>query len=1157
MLSRFAFRSAAAKRSVTLHKNKQQLRHCGLLAAVDNIWTATAGPSTSPLLSNPDVLHTATSRLQHRGPDGRQIVFGSMERDNAGRFALGHQRLAIVDPNSTAANMPFQLDFPSVNTKVHLVANGEIYNHDHMYVHWLEREHAWKEPRLSHSDCEVLAHTMACVGPEEAVKHWDGMFAVTAIIQDTQTGKSRLFAARDPVGIKPLYYAQTVDGKAFVLASELKALVDFVDPSTVKAIPPGHYWTPETGLVRYHEPEWNFGDSIAFRPWEQQQQPSKEEVHEAFRAAVSKRMMADVEYGFFLSGGVDSCIVGHQLLPLYRDTFDGGEVRPIPTFTVGMADSPDLMAALAMVDALNADSHVIDHRPRIFTANEVFDLIPKIIYHMETYEAELIRSAIPNWLLAERAGADVKMVLTGEGADELFAGYLYFMDAETPDQVQTELRRLYNKLGDINLHRTDRMTMAHSLEARVPFLDTKFTELVMSLNPALKVVDRDAVAKNAPGREKTYLRQLFEEPNRNGHSIPHAVLWRAKAMQCEGVGEDWVSQLQQRVSALVTDAEMDAAPTTYPLNTPHTKEELYYRRVFEESFPQMAHVVNPWEGGCRAAGASWESAAYTREGLANTDMLTHAFQQKAGVRSFSTFTGPMNNSPQRRSFSTAVHPVFTESIENARKAGFTDFEAMLTSGGDDRSLIQPAIGTNKYHATPVPMGAGSIVRSSCTCNNPTEAGYAASQRLYETEFKDKSQVEIKTNLARIFSSQRERLAKALGLPAGTQVILVPSGSDAEYFPVAIQRALHQEKKKLLNIITQFHEIGAGSSVAAGGNYFSTHAPLVGKLPDPTAPLPGFDSGISEISIRARETDGTVIDSVAESKAIAGQHADSLVISHGVFGGKTGLRDAQMPASSGDFTSMGVVDACQGRFSQAELEGWLANGSVVLFTGSKFYQAPPFCGAVLIPKNLCDKLSTTSAPSNDILTGLSAFVTDLELPECLESWKSGLATEDKSNIGLALRWEAALQGMEALSKVSDQERVQAVDEWANNVKGMVSEEAMLDPWCVERSIVSIRLKNTDGGWRSMSELRDVYRYMSLDLSKMGNSPEEQEILGCCCSLGQPVNVSDSHAILRIALGAESLTNFVQNPDRTLEQDRIVIRKLELVAEDFEALQQLDI
>lgn len=303
----------------------------------------------------------------------------------------------------------------------------------------------------------------------------------------------------------------------------------------------------------------------------------------------------------------------------------------------------------------------------------------------------------------------------------MFAGYLYFMDAKTPRQIQNELRRIYNMLGDINLHRTDRMTMAHSLEARVPFLDTKFTELTMSVDPTVKIVDRDAVANNAEGREKTYLRKLFEGPNANGDIIPHAVLWRAKAMQCEGVGEDWVSMLQKKVAAEVSDAEMDNAAAYYPLNTPHTKEELYYRRIFEEHYSGMAHVINPWEGGCRAGGASWESDSYTREGLGNTDLLTHAFQSKSGqTAAFSTSTG------QKRSFSSvAAYADTDEAVQSAKDSGFDMFESYLTQGSDDRSMILPGAGTNKYHCKPQPIAKNEIFRGSCTCNTPTESGVSS------------------------------------------------------------------------------------------------------------------------------------------------------------------------------------------------------------------------------------------------------------------------------------------------------------------------------------------------------------------------------------------------------------------------------------------------
>lgn len=346
------------------------------------------------------------------------------------------------------------------------------------------------------------------------------------------------------------------------------------------------------------------------------------------------------------------------------------------------------------------------------------------------------------------------------------------MDAQTPRQIQNELRRIYNMLGDINLHRTDRMTMAHSLEARVPFLDTKFTELIMSVDPAVKIVDRDAVANNAEGREKTFLRKLFEEPNANGDTIPHAVLWRAKAMQCEGVGEDWVSMLQRKVAAEVSDAEMDNAAALYPLNTPHTKEELYYRRIFEEHYAGMAHVVNPWEGGCRAGGAAWQSDSYTREGLANTNMLTHAFQNKSQGAAFSTQAGA------KRSFSSvAAYAASDEAIQSAQESGYNMFESYLTQGSDDRSMINTSTGTNKYHTKPQPIAKNEIFRGSCTCNTPTENGYNAAMKLFEEKLASKdTQEEVEDALNDIFENQRQRIASALELPEGVEVALCPSGA---------------------------------------------------------------------------------------------------------------------------------------------------------------------------------------------------------------------------------------------------------------------------------------------------------------------------------------------------------------------------------------------
>lgn len=244
-------------------------RRCGLLAAVDNIWSPTySGPSKAPILTDEYTLRSATGTMIHRGPDGRHTARGNLASGNssssaaaAPQWVMGHQRLAIVDPDSHKADMPFLLTFGKGTPdekNLKLAANGEIYNHKILYDD-IVNNHGWKEERISASDCEVIAHACAALGPEEAVKHLDGMFAFCLFEEGKADGSrpATAFAARDPVGIKPLYYGTTDDG-AYVFASELKALVGHIVPSTVQAVPPGHYWTPQTGLVRYHSPEWNF-----------------------------------------------------------------------------------------------------------------------------------------------------------------------------------------------------------------------------------------------------------------------------------------------------------------------------------------------------------------------------------------------------------------------------------------------------------------------------------------------------------------------------------------------------------------------------------------------------------------------------------------------------------------------------------------------------------------------------------------------------------------------------------------------------------------------------------------------------------------------------------------------------------------------------------
>jgi len=573
----------------------------------------------------------------------------------------------------------------------------------------------------------------------------------------------------------------------------------------------------------------------------------------------------------------------------------------------------------------------------------------------------------------------------------------------------------------------------------------------------------------------------------------------------------------------------------------------------------------------KSFACSFDRTSFAQKSFVNCIFHKQAQQYTNAITTVASIAPQLN---KKRFFSTApatasTELIFGEAIADAQQLGYTEFESLLTAGGDDRSMLKLNTGANKYHCKPKPIESGQIFRGSCTCNVPTDRGYQAAQKLHERLLEKGASDNL---LNDVFENQRHRIAKALELPEGVEVVICPSGSDAEYVPIAIARAIQAEPSKILNIVTQLKEIGAGSAPASGGEYFSTHAPLMGKIPDGVTGLEGFeDEYVTEISIPARERDGSVVDASKTATELANKaKADGQYpITHGVFGGKTGMMDGKMPGSeNAGETSMGVVDACQGRFALEELHSWLEQDSVVLFTGSKFYQAPPFCGAILIPKRIAEKLKNGPPPTPSTMygkSGLGGFVTDKELPECMESWKSSLINDNErvtsptNNVGLALRWEAGLAGMEALSSVPDVERVKAVEEWATTVSNMVQNESQLDPWCVERSIVSIRLKKGEEGWLSMKELREVYRYMSMDLSNADSLPdtatkEERESLSKICFVGQPVDVSETHAILRIALGAESLASYVQDKDQTLQEDECAVKKLAALSSYFSVLQQ---
>ncbi len=446
---------------------------------------------------------------------------------------------------------------------------------------------------------------------------------------------------------------------------------------------------------------------------------------------------------------------------------------------------------------------------------------------------------------------------------------------------------------------------------------------------------------------------------------------------------------------------------------------------------------------------------------------------------------------------------------------------------------------------------------SCTGNPPTSRGYEAAKTLYHDKLENLQGSELDSVLRDIFSNQRSRLSNVLNLPSGSQIILCPSGSDAEYIPVAIAMMLKPPNASIKNGVTQLNEIGAGTAPAAIGEYFSTHAPFIGKL-NGLKKLEGFD-GIEGCIIPARTKEGDVVNASLKMKEFTNDCVKNghYPIVHGVFGGKTGVRDEEMPPSlDGADTSLGVVDACQGRFSLEELKQWLDQDSLVLFTTSKFYQAPPFCGAVIVPPSIVEKLSKCSSPPVEMLlnNGLGAYLTDKELPNCLDSWKPLLKDERKNNVGLALRWEAGLVAMEKLSSVSDEKRSAIVDEWADAVATMAKNEPQLESWCVERSIVSIRMSNNNGGWLSMDECKDLFRWMSVDVSAAvpDCTEEEKAALSTIAYTGQPVSVSESHAIVRIALGVESLLSYIDDKDATLQEDQRTVKKMAAISKYFSTL-----
>ena len=481
------------------------------------------------------------NKLFYRGPNDR----GTYVDNN---IAMGQTRLSIVDV--VGGKQPIF----SEDERKCVICNGEIYNYPALKDEL--RQHRFR----TNSDSEVLIHLFEEEG-EKSVSRLDGMFAF--ILYDGED----ILVARDPLGIKPLYYGWK-DGCLF-FASEFKVLDGVVDK--VQEFPPGYYYSSKSGLVQYYcLPE--------VTTWEDDVHEITDRLHEILSEAVKKRWMSDVPLGCFLSGGVDSSLIS----AVSKQHFDH-----LDTFSVGLKGAAaDLEYARKAADFLGTD-----HHEYIYTKDEVLKALPDVIYHLESFDPALVRSAIPCYFVSRLASDYVKVVLTGEGADEVFAGYHYIKRFQNTKDIHNETVRILTGLHNMNLQRVDRATMAHSLEGRVPFLDIDFVEYTMSIDPKLKLAGKKSRI------EKWLLRQAFAD------YLPDEILWRPKMEFAAGCGSERL--VTELVEEKISDAEFERKKELFKGAKISSKEELYYFEIFKSFFNTDGELeaIGRWKGGFASEGA--------------------------------------------------------------------------------------------------------------------------------------------------------------------------------------------------------------------------------------------------------------------------------------------------------------------------------------------------------------------------------------------------------------------------------------------------------------------------------------------------------------------------------------------------------------------------
>jgi len=516
----------------------------------------------------PQVLEMSKT-IRHRGPDWSGIYSDD-------KVIMAHERLAIVDPAS--GKQPLL----SPDKNLILAANGEIYNH-----RALRKQFEGKYEFQTESDCEVILALYQEKGVD-FVDEMNGIFGFA--IYDVE--KDEYFIARDHMGIIPLYVGWDQNG-TFYVASELKALEGVC--TKIELFPPGHYMSSKDGeFVKWYKRDWSEYEAV------KENETSIAEVKDALEAAVHRQLMSDVPYGVLLSGGLDSSVVSAIAKKYAQKRIESGDEKEawypqLHSFAVGLEGSPDLAAAQKVADHIGTVHHEIK-----FTIQEGLDAIKDVIYNIETYDITTIRSSTPMYLMARVIKSmGIKMVLSGEGADEIFGGYLYFHKAPNAQEFHEETVRKLDKLHMYDCLRANKSLAAWGIEGRVPFLDKEFMDVAMRINPQDKMI-------NGERMEKWVIRKAFED------MLPESVAWRQKEQFSDGVGYSWIDTLKTIVEREVTDEQMENAKFRFPIQTPQNKEEFYYRSIFEGHFPSDAAALSvPQEASVaysKATALEWDEA---------------------------------------------------------------------------------------------------------------------------------------------------------------------------------------------------------------------------------------------------------------------------------------------------------------------------------------------------------------------------------------------------------------------------------------------------------------------------------------------------------------------------------------------------------------------